>query len=245
MKYFAATDIGNTREKNEDSFYCMDDLFIVADGMGGHLAGEIASKYAIERFVENFKRNPVISESGKKDLDKPDTIKDLLTRSIESANQYVYENSVINPSYSGMGTTFSCCYINNGTAYIAHIGDSRIYLKRKNSFKMLTDDHTMVWELYLKGKISKEDAFDHPYRNYLTNVLGTEKKISFDLKTYRLEKDDMLLLCTDGLNSMIDDDGIYKILHKSDSPERYVKKLINSVLKKGARDNITLIVVIY
>jgi len=232
MKYFAKTDIGNYREKNEDYFYAGSNLFIVADGMGGHRAGEIASKTAVETFVKIFYKKI-----------KPENIKQALSFSINSANKEVYKKSIAKLEYGGMGTTFTCCYIHNNTAYIIHVGDTRLYIKSEDNFKLLTSDHTIVGELYRSGKISYEETFNHPKKNFLTNVLGIAENMEPDFFTAKLKPDSTMLLCSDGLNSMLRDNYILKIINKFSSSEDIAQNLVNSAKRKGGLDNITVIVV--
>jgi len=232
MEYFAKTDIGNYREKNEDYFYADSNLFIVADGMGGHRAGEVASKTAVETFVENFYKKI-----------KPENIKQALSFSMNSANKEVYRKSITKFEYEGMGTTFTCCYIHDSTADIVHVGDSRLYVKSEGNFKLLTSDHTIVGELYRSGKISYEETFNHPKRNFLTNVLGIAESIEPDFFTAKLKPGSTILLCSDGLNSMLRDSHILKIINKFSSSEDIAQNLVNSAKRKGGLDNITVIVV--
>jgi len=248
MEYFAETDIGNYREKNEDYFYADKNLFIVADGMGGHKAGEVASKIAVETFVKNFFKNiktkNVKNSSNHKNYKLASkNIKQALITSINLANKEVYINSISRAECSGMGTTFTCCYIYDLKAYIIHVGDSRLYIKSGNDFKLATSDHTIVGELYRRGKISYEETFNHPNRNYLTNVLGTTEHINSDFLSFELETDNILLLCSDGLNSMLRDNYIFKIINKFSSVEDIAQNLINSAKRKGGLDNITVIVI--
>jgi len=248
MKHFEDTDIGRYREKNEDYFYAGDRLFIVADGMGGHRAGEVASRLAVETFTENFYRigkskNLKKIDDGKKDSSISDTIKELLVESIEKANSEVFKKAAMDSRYYSMGTTFTACYIHSDRAYIIHIGDSRLYIKRGSEFKPLTSDHTIVGELFRRGEISYEDTFNHPQKNYLTNVLGITEDINPDFISYKIIPLDILLLCSDGLNSMLKDENIAGIIDKHKSVKDIVENLIKGALKKGGFDNITIIAI--
>jgi len=238
MKYYSATDIGKIREKNEDCFYAEDDLFIVADGMGGHKAGEIASKLSVTTFVRSFKesinRQPKIQAR---------SIKKNIIRSIKLANDEVFKKSLKDSEYSGMGTTFTACFLYGDNIHIAHIGDSRVYLCRDKNIDLLTSDHTFVGELYRRGEITYEDTFSHPRRNFLTNVLGVSDEVSPDYFTLKILPGDSLIICSDGLNSMLRDEIILKISEKYPEPENTVKKLIENALKNGGNDNITVIAV--
>jgi PPM family protein phosphatase len=232
MEYFAATDIGNYRDKNEDFYFCNDNLFIVADGMGGHKAGEVASKNAVKNFVEYFQKNL------KKNFQN---IKEFMITGINFANSKVFKLSREEIDYSNMGTTFTGCYINGSKAHVIHAGDSRLYLKNCKEFKLLTSDHTMVGELFRKGLLTYEETFNHPQRNYLTNVLGTGDELIPDYFSFDLSENDIILLCSDGLNSMLRDAFISKIINQFKNPEKITEKLIYWAKNKGGLDNITII----
>ena len=248
MEYFADTDIGKYREKNEDYLYAENNLFIIADGMGGHMAGEVASRIAIETFIENFNsslkdRSKKISDNKKTDKQGSSQIKELLLKSIKNANREVYSKAILQPGYYSMGTTFTGCYIQQDKAYTIHVGDSRLYIKRGSEFNLLTSDHTIVGELFRRGEISYEQTFNHPQRNYLTNVLGVAKDVDPDFNSYKVLPEDILLLCSDGLNSMLKDEDIANIIDKYKDAKDIAKNLIKGAIKKGGLDNITVIVV--
>ncbi|MGM0366635.1 MAG: Stp1/IreP family PP2C-type Ser/Thr phosphatase [Actinomycetota bacterium] len=240
VENFSITDIGNYRQTNEDYLYKNGKLFIVADGMGGHNAGEVASSQATETF-KNFFYKYIQQQND------PDTgeIERITRLSIESANSKVYRNSVSSPSLSGMGTTLTSCYISGKDAIVGHVGDSRLYLKRGKELTAKTRDHTLVGELYRNGKISQEQAFSHPQKNILTNVIGTTESIDSDIFTFELEPEDILLLCTDGLNSMLTDKLINKIMEKSNNLNDMSNNLVRYAKQKGGLDNITLILIKY
>jgi serine/threonine protein phosphatase PrpC len=238
MKYYGATDIGKMREKNEDCFYAEDDLFIVADGMGGHLAGEVASRSSVDTFVRFF--NESINKQSKI---QTRSIKKNIIRSINLANDEVFKKSLKSSEYSGMGTTFTACFLYEDNIHIGHIGDSRAYLCRDKNIDLLTSDHTFVGELYRRGEITYEETFNHPQRNFLTNVLGVSDETNPDYLTLKILPGDSLIICSDGLNSMLRDEIILKISEKYPEPEDVAKKLIKSALKNGGHDNITVIAV--
>jgi PPM family protein phosphatase len=234
MEYFAATDIGNYRDKNEDFYFCNDNLFIVADGMGGHKAGEIASRTAVENFIEYFKNSL---------KNNPQNIQEFMITSVNFANSKVVKLSQGKKDYSGMGTTFTGCYIDGNKAHVIHVGDSRLYLKNSREFKLLTADHTIVGELFRKGLLTYKDTFHHPQRNYLTNVLGTGNELTPDFFSFDLGENDIILLCSDGLNSMLRDTFILKIINQFKNPEKITEKLIYWAKNKGGLDNITIILI--
>ncbi len=238
MKYFGATDIGKMREKNEDCFYARDNLFIVADGMGGHRAGEIASSLSVDTFTRSF--NESISSRSRI---QERSIKNNIIRSIKLANDEVFKKSLKDAEYSGMGTTFTACFLYGEIIHIAHIGDSRAYLCRDKNIDLLTSDHTFVGELYRRGEITYEETFDHPQRNFLTNVLGISDEISPDYLTIKILQGDSIIICSDGLNSMVKDEIILKLSEKYPEPEKTAKKLIENALKNGGNDNVTVIAI--
>jgi PPM family protein phosphatase len=249
MEYYAATDIGNYRDINEDYYFCGNDLFVVADGMGGQNAGEVASKYAVENFIECFQKNSGkltiknnLSQSGDT-IPGNEEIKQILRSGIYFANEKVHNLSLKKSEYSGMGTTFTACYINSLTAYVVHVGDSRIYIKSGKNLNLLTSDHTVVGEMYRNGLLKYEETFNHPQRNYLTNVLGVSSKIAPDLFTVNLKTGDIIIMCSDGLNSMLRDDLIFKIVNKNNGTKQIAEKLIHSAKSKGGLDNITVILI--
>ncbi|MBN2072338.1 MAG: serine/threonine-protein phosphatase [Actinobacteria bacterium] len=281
MEYYALTNIGKYREKNEDSFYAVDGLFIVADGMGGHLAGEVASSLSIEAFVKRLAEK--IRSEGKnlssacktetgtvKVLTNISTavpvpgnilsniheipessVKSTLISSLKAANKEVFNMSASSTEYYGMGTTFTCCLVSGDLAHIIHAGDSRLYHKDKSGLKLVTEDHTITGELYRRGEISYQETFNHPQRNFLTNVLGISEKIKPDYHTINLNPGDILVLCSDGLNSMVRDSQIENIIEKTDKNRETNKekvkviaeKLVKEALKNGGRDNITVIAI--
>lgn len=256
MEYFALSDIGKNRKNNEDCYFAdgENNLFIVADGMGGHKAGEIASKTAIDNFILYFnkkfnKKNFIVSETGKapdkKNKEIEDTIQKILIESAGYANEEIYKLGSEFDDLNGMGTTFTGLFIFNSNAFVIHIGDSRLYLFRENSLNLLTEDHTLVFQLYKSGAISYEDTFSHPQRNYLTGVLGENEISSLECFKFRLQENDIILICSDGLNSMIRDSSIKNTLKKyqNKSAQIIAKKFIEQANKNGGMDNITVIII--
>ena len=235
------TDVGRARELNEDSFYITDDtlkdvqLFILADGMGGCNAGEIASKLAItcaKNYIENnFADTP---------KDKENLIQ-LVGSSLEYANMVVYEKAIQNEEFQGMGTTLEICLIYNNRAYIGHIGDSRIYRIRKEFMRKLTQDHSYVQKLVQEGTISKEEAENHPKKNMLMKSLGCNAFAEPDVMIKGFQKGDTIIMCSDGLSNMVEQDEIYKIVQENF--ETAPKELINIANQNGGLDNITVITI--
>ncbi|MCL4416367.1 MAG: Stp1/IreP family PP2C-type Ser/Thr phosphatase [Actinobacteria bacterium] len=254
MDYFAISDTGKFRQNNEDCYLAGEDnLFIVADGMGGARAGEIASRAAVDNFSSYFKKKikekkydkDISKNISEKNTAQDNDIQQLMINSVNYANKIIYDMGCKNKELNGMGTTFTALFTLSNNAYVVHTGDSRLYLYRKNNLNLLTEDHTLVFQLYKKGAISYEDTFSHPQRNYLTSVLGENEISSLECFKFSLEKDDMVLLCSDGLNSMIKDSMIEKMLKKlkNENAGDIAKKLIWKANKNGGRDNITVIVI--
>ena len=256
MEYFALSDIGKNRKNNEDCYLAdeQNNLFIVADGMGGHKAGEVASKTAIDNFNLHFKKKfnkknfnyfGPAKFSDRKNKKIEDGISRILIDSAGYANEMVYKLGSKSEDLNGMGTTLTGVFIFNSNAFVIHVGDSRLYLFREKSLSLLTEDHTMVFELYKKGAISYEDMFSHPQRNYLTGVIGENELSSLDCFKFKLQENDIMLICSDGLNSMIKDSEIKDILDElsGKSAEIIAKKFINQANKNGGTDNITVIVI--
>jgi serine/threonine protein phosphatase PrpC len=259
MEYYALSDIGKLRTSNEDSYHAESNLMIVADGMGGHNAGEIASRFAIKYFVEHFtnllscrntKNNEKVHAEKPKNITKmisrnnnADKIQKMLIESIEYANSNIYKMGLENEDYSGMGTTFTGLFIENEKGYVIHVGDSRLYLFRDLELSLLTEDHTFVFELYKKGAITYEELFSHPQKNYLTGIIGENDISALECFKFELLKDDIIILCSDGLNSMVHDDLIKKILEKSKNKnsKEIAENLVKKAIKNGGNDNITVI----
>ena len=240
MRILAKTDIGKAREMNQDCYYVSDinddiRLFILADGMGGYKGGEIASSLAVSS-VKNY-----ILNNYNKILKEKDSIKSLIKESIEYANKNICEKSKLDPEIQDMGTTLDVCIIYNNRVFIGHIGDSRVYRIRKNFIRKLTNDHSYVESLVKDGTISKEEAYNHPKKNMLTKALGCNSIVEPDIMYKGFLKDDILLMCSDGLTNMLKDDEIYKIL--LENPERPVEALINEANRMGGLDNITAVII--
>lgn len=238
MFFKAATDVGKKRYGNEDFLFASDkktgvlpNLFIVADGMGGHNAGEVASELAVEAIVEHLRDCS--------DMDSKKALKD----AINIANKKVYELSCSKPDMSGMGTTLVACAIMDGYALIASIGDSRAYLFSNNVLTQITTDHTVVAEMLKIGSISKLAAKTHPKRHMLTRAIGVGDQIEIDFFEIPLKNNDKILLATDGLTNMVGDDELFGILRGDDSVDTKVSRLLCEAIENGGEDNITFILV--
>jgi serine/threonine protein phosphatase PrpC len=223
------SDIGKVRENNEDMYLISPPLYAVADGMGGHLGGEIASQKAISHIVK------MKDSCG-------DISKDFMIESINQANKEIWEKGQTR-NLMGMGTTLTMALIKPPRCTIAHVGDSRCYLLKKDHLLQLTVDHSVVGELMRTGSLSENEAMTHPHRNILTRALGTDMSLSVDVYEYNVDPGDRLLLCTDGLYSMVQEKEIKEILLKNKRAASAVNLLIKKANEQGGADNITAIVV--
>ena len=183
----ASTDIGQVREVNEDSFILDQPLFAVADGMGGHRGGEVASKLALETIGALFRGG----EGGS------------LAEHVRAANREVFGRSMLDPSVAGMGTTLTAALVEGSRVRLAHVGDSRAYQLRAGEIRLLTEDHTLVHRMVLEGEITAEEAEVHPHRSVLTRALGVDVDVAVDEGAIDVRGGDRLLLCTDGLTAML------------------------------------------
>ena len=240
MRVLAKSDIGRAREMNQDSFYISDvnsqiKLYILADGMGGYKGGEIASSLAV-----TSAKNYIINNIQKIKKEKEEILS-LIRSAIEYANLVVYEKSKEDKELHDMGTTLDICLIINNRAFIGHIGDSRVYRVRKNIIRKLTVDHSYVEKLLREGTITKEEAYNHPKKNMLMKALGCNSLVEPDVMCKGFLKDDILLMCSDGLTNMLKDNEIYDILLRNPVNPELV--LVNEANKKGGLDNITVIIV--
>ena len=240
IKAYAKSDKGNVRETNEDYFYISNSLdqiqlFLLADGMGGYNGGEIASQLAIQT-AKNY------IENNFKDIEKDrDSIIQLLGSSMEYANMVVYEKAKENPELQGMGTTLEICLIYNNKAYIGHVGDSRIYRVRKQFIRKLTQDHSYVQKLVKEGTRTKEQAEHHPQKNMLMKALGCNAFVEPDVMVKGFLKDDILIMCSDGLSNMVDQQTIYEMASKN--IEQATKDLVQLAKDRGGYDNITVVII--
>lgn len=246
MRYYCRTDIGKTRENNED--YCFADTekgcFIVADGVGGNNGGEVASQTATEKVYSSILSG--ISEAKEdEEIIGDHKIISILNDAVRQANELVYEMSLEDPSLRGMGTTLTMVILKEEKAFFAHIGDSRAYSVKQGEIKQITTDHSFVNELLKMGTISVEDAHGHPKRNLITRALGVEKNVRADIIEYLLEDGELILLCTDGLSDLVRNDEILGIINNSENPAQAGDALIEKALEYGGKDNITVLIFEY
>lgn len=236
MQIFAKTDIGKERKINEDFFYISEaedevQIAILADGMGGYNAGEVASKTATQ----------AVNEYVQKHFSK-DNIEETIKQSIEYANKVVYEKAKKKKELDGMGTTLDVCLIYNNKIYVGHIGDSRVYRIRNNKIQRITRDDSYVQTLIEDGKITKEEAFNHPKKNMITKALGCMGDVEPNIYEENFEKNDIILMTSDGLTNMVKEEEILDIIRQN--PEKAVDKLIKQANDNGGYDNITVVIIL-
>jgi PPM family protein phosphatase len=220
------TDTGRQRSENEDSLFVRAPIFVVADGMGGAQAGEVASKTAAESFDRDLPEAP------------PEP---LLRETIEAANRRIHRLASADPSRAGMGTTITAAIVDAGGEEVAigHVGDSRAYRLRRGRLERLTRDHSLVEEMRRKGQITDEQAEDHPQRSIITRALGPEPDVEVDVQTVPAAPGDVFLLCSDGLTTMVDEARIAAVLAAAGSMREAVRQLVDEANAAGGRDNIT------
>lgn len=226
------SDIGIKRKFNEDSvghFECDSyGIYIVADGMGGHNAGEVASEMAVSNVIEFVKNN--INSLGEC----------VLEDAIENVNKKIYEYSVSNLKLSGMGTTITACLVYDGKIVIANVGDSSCFGINSSGLFKLTKDHSLVQQLIDSGSISEEEAINHPNKNIITRAVGTHEDVEVDIFKFDIDEYDKYLMCSDGLTNEVPIERITEIIQKEDDNELACYELVNEANKNGGRDNITV-----
>jgi protein phosphatase len=221
------TDTGRQRRANEDAFLARAPLFAVADGMGGAQAGEVASATAIE----------VLSGG----LGDGESVEQRLSASVRQANSQIHALSVADDERAGMGTTVTAAYVGENNVTLVHVGDSRCYRWRDGALERLTDDHSLVEEMVRQGQLTEEQALDHPQRSIITRALGPESVVEPDAQTVGARDGDLLLLCSDGLSTMISDEQIAAILARDEPLKATTRGLIAAANEAGGRDNITVV----
>jgi serine/threonine protein phosphatase PrpC len=222
----ARTDAGRQRHANEDSYYARAPVYAVADGMGGAQAGEVASRIAAEAFDERTGEG---------------TPEQQLARVATEANRRIFELAQEDSSRSGMGTTLTGLLVDGDEVAIVHVGDSRAYLFRDGELRQLTRDHSLVEELRRQGRLTPEEAEEHPQRSIITRALGPERDVQLDVHTHRARSGDLYLICSDGLTSMVREARLREILAESKSLQSGVDALVAEANEMGGRDNITVV----
>jgi PPM family protein phosphatase len=223
------SDVGRVREGNEDAYLVADSVFAVADGMGGHVAGEVAASTALE---------PIRALDGRVFSDS-DAAADALRTAVVEANETVSRMAADEPSYRGMGTTLTAAMLEGQRLHVAHVGDSRAYLLRDGRFSQLTDDHTLVQHLIDEGQITREEAASHPQRSIITRAIGVSPDVDVDSLTFELQPGDAVLLCSDGLTGVVDDLQIAEVL--ADDADAALRRLVRIANDAGGPDNITAV----
>lgn len=237
VRSYATTDIGRKRQLNQDFIYLSEvpvgnlpNVFIVADGMGGHNAGDFASRYAVETVVEeieaSFEKNPVR----------------ILGRAIERANTLIRKRAKEDISCSGMGTTMVIATCIGRYLEVANVGDSRLYIVN-DRIRQITKDHSLVEEMVRMGGIDRASARNHPDKNIITRAIGARDYVEADFFNLELQTGDMILLCSDGLTNMMDDEMIHRILKRGGSLKDRVEELVRAANQNGGKDNISVIVI--
>jgi protein phosphatase len=223
-----ATDTGRQRSANEDSVFVRAPVFVIADGMGGAQAGEVASKTSIESFDRELPEGP------------PERV---LKQTIEGANRSIHKLARTDPNLAGMGTTTTAAILDEKAEEVAigHVGDSRAYRLRRGKLERLTRDHSLVEEMRRKGQLTEAQAEDHPQRSIITRALGPEPEVEVDLQTVPAQAGDIFLICSDGLTTMLDDDHIERLLARATSMPNAVRALVDEANRAGGRDNISVI----
>lgn len=236
MKTFSMTDVGRVRDVNQDYVYVSDapvgnlpNLLVVADGMGGHKAGEYASRLAVEVLTQELTES---REQG------PEA---MIRKAITTANYKLMETAKQDPKLYGMGTTLVVATVIERTLYFANVGDSRLYLINEG-IKQLSKDHSLVQEMVRLGGINQEEAKHHPDKNIITRAIGVKEEVKTDFFEYRLKKGDIILMCTDGLSNLVEDEEILHIVKSSRDVVEAVERLIERANLNGGSDNIGIVV---
>jgi protein phosphatase len=225
-EHFHASDLGRQRQGNEDNYFVRAPLFVVADGMGGAQAGEVASEMAVESFDGGLPHGSPA---------------DGLVSVIEDANRRIHDRSRAEAQRAGMGTTVTAAYVGEQEVTIAHVGDSRAYVLRDGELKRLTRDHSLVGELVARGKLTEEQAETHPQRSVITRALGPEPEVQVDVQVYKARAGDVFMVCSDGLTSMVPEPRVREILGAAGSLDEAGRELIAAANDAGGRDNITVV----
>lgn len=239
MKVFSATDAGKIRTSNQDFIFTSADpvgnlpnLFVVADGMGGHAAGDFASHYGVSVMVETVKKdtnfNPVKA----------------IRNGISKANEEVFRSSQENEEMAGMGTTMVAASVVGEYLYVANVGDSRAYLLDTDEIRQISQDNSLIAEMVRLGELAPEEAAHHPDKNIITRAVGTEEKVEIDFYDLKLEEGQYFLMCSDGLTNMVENDEIHKVVYEAEEAGLDpAQKLIEKANENGGKDNIAVIVV--
>ena len=237
MRAYAATDVGRVREVNQDYIYCslkpvgkLPNLFLVADGMGGHKAGDLASRYTVESLINNIENSR---------SDNPITI---INDAIVNANKELLLKAAESEEYSGMGTTLVVCTIIGESMYVANVGDSRLYLY-DGKLSQITRDHSLVEEMVALGRLNRDEARRHEKKNVITRAIGGAKEVMADFFEAELTAGNRIIMCSDGLSNMVDDNEIEEIISSGLDIEDKTRKLLDRANENGGKDNIAVVII--
>lgn len=235
---------GMCRDTNEDAIFifnttygCLPNLYIVADGMGGHNAGEIASTFSIQFFCEYIHENRMNVL-----VDNYEFI-DMIKKGILYANNRIYDKAKCDDKLEGMGTTFIVASISNNTLFVENVGDSRLYLIRDREMIQITVDHTYVMEMLKSGNLTEEELFNHPKKNVITRAVGTQQDVNVDTFEIELHDNDIIMMCSDGLTNMIKEDEIKNIILENNDIQDAITVLLKRADENGGLDNISIILI--
>ncbi|PIQ24248.1 serine/threonine protein phosphatase [bacterium (Candidatus Blackallbacteria) CG17_big_fil_post_rev_8_21_14_2_50_48_46] len=237
------TDVGKVRQINQDSFEILEDqhIYIVADGMGGHAAGDQASRIAVKTINEILSAYDFSTEALDAEENSPLAIEELIRYALQEANEQILLASLSNQHLQGMGTTAIVAIAYNGSVFIGHVGDSRTYLIRNQQLSQLTEDHSVVQQLVRAGAISEEEAAVHPYKNVITRCLGMQANVEPDTMELVLQPGDRILMCSDGLSNMVTNATMQEVVLANEDPLPACEKLIALANENGGTDNITVL----
>ena len=231
------TDRGVRREGNEDALFVLpqQQLYIVADGVGGHNSGELASRMAVGYIAQYVALHPLTEVNGKSNLRR------YFEKCFAGANELIYKKAQREGENEGMATTAVLCYLKEGVAYVVNVGDSRAYLMRKDGIRQITEDHTCVQSLIKSGLLTKEQAMAHPDRNMITRAIGGEPDVTADFFRFDTCPGDIILLCTDGLHGELESERIFELSKSAQTMHRLATELVDEANQRGGKDNISVI----
>lgn len=237
MKAYAVTDVGRSRSMNQDSVFAsvdpvgpLSNLYMVADGMGGHQSGDLASRYLVRNLCTYIRET---------DGEPPE----VLLRAVQQVNGELYQLSTEKPEYAGMGTTLVAATVKDGVLYVANVGDSRLYLVRRDGLKQVTRDHSFVEEMVSMGRMERGSQSYLEKKNIITRAVGIDRRVDVDLFEVELEEGDYILLCSDGLSNMVDNTDLFRLSFLPGSLEKKAEAMVTLANERGGRDNISVVLV--
>ena len=237
MKAYAVTDVGRSRSMNQDSVFAsvdpvgpLSNLYMVADGMGGHQSGDLASRYLVRNLCTYIRET---------DGEPPE----VLLRAVQQVNGELYQLSTEKPEYAGMGTTLVAATVKDGVLYVANVGDSRLYLVRRDGLKQVTRDHSFVEEMVSMGRMERGSQSYLEKKNIITRAVGIDRRVEVDLFEVELEEGDYILLCSDGLSNMVDNTDLFRLSFLPGSLEKKAEAMVTLANERGRRDNISVVLV--